>query len=317
MSNRTDGPLTELQTAIFNRPTAAVVGESGILLAINLLALTGNVLVCLAYYRSYKLHSVTNILVFTLAVNDLLISTAAMPLSASALCVGKWPVSQLFCKVQGFLVHVLAFLSLQIMALTAVNRYLRVFKPRLFRRVFTRKQTTSTVVLLSAFTLVFFVGLLFLARSNIIFHPGKAICVLTFKSLMQSRIFPAVSSLIFVIVPALVITYCYFKVFNSIKQHNNALSTRHKARNAPAKLNVVEITVTRTVFTIVAVFFITWIPCFLIDLTDTMYSGNLPRQVYMTYTYLAFASSAANPVIYGMMNKTFRYEFYKLIFRCQ
>lgn len=316
MKNWTSDPLMELRTAILNRSTAAVVGETGILLAINILALAGNLLICVAYYRSYKLHSVTNILIVTLSVNDLLISTAAMPLSAAALCIGKWPFSHIVCKAQGFLAHVLAFLSLEIMALTAVNRYLRVFKPSLFRKIFTRKQTTITVIFASAFTLAFFVGLLFLAKSNIIFHPGKAICVLTFKSISQSRIFTAVSSLLFVILPASIITICYFKVFRSIKQHNHAFSTKHQARNAPARLNVVEITVTRTVFTIVAVFFITWIPCFLIDLTDTMYSDNLPRQVYMTYTYLAFASSAANPVIYGVMNKTFRLEFYKLIFCC-
>lgn len=312
MNNSTIKLFQELRKEFVNRSTAAIVGEIFTLLVINVLALLGKLLVCMAYRRNYLLRSSTNMLVVSLAVTDFMISTAVMPLTIIALLVGKWAFRQTVCEIQGFLTHLLAFLSLQIMALTAINRYLRVFKAKLFRKVFTRRQTALIIVSVSVFTLVFFVGLLFIAKSSFIFHPGKVICVIKFRNINQSRVFTVVSSILFVVIPALVITICYLNVFKSFKQHRNNFNAKYKSRNGPARLSRIEISVTRTVFTIVAVFFTTWIPCFIIDLTDTMYSSYLPRPVYMTYTFLAFASSAVNPIIYGVMNKTFRMEFYRL-----
>ena len=86
-------------------------------------------------------------------------------------------------------------------------------------------------------------------------------------------------------------------------QKNSAVSTSDANRNkcGTSKLSVVEIKITKTVFVLILAFATCWIPCFTIDIIDTQITGWLDRKLYLTYTILAYLSSAVNPLIYGGM----------------
>jgi len=116
-----------------NRSMGQVVADVGPLFLINLTALFGNTLLCIAFLKNNHLRSVTNMFVLTLAVSDIIMSLTCMPLSEGSLIAGEWIFGDLLCHIQGFLAHFLAFLSLQMMAITAVNRYFRVMKPDLYK----------------------------------------------------------------------------------------------------------------------------------------------------------------------------------------
>ena len=72
------------------RSTAQVVGESMIFLTIDLLAFSGNLLVCLAMYRNPRLRTTTNIYITTLAVSDILNSLIVQPLTVGTIMTGRW-----------------------------------------------------------------------------------------------------------------------------------------------------------------------------------------------------------------------------------
>ena len=53
-----------------------------------------------------------------------------------------------------------------------------------------------------------------------------------------------------------------------------------------------------------------WLPICIMDYIDAARGGpTLPRPAYLTYGFLAYLSSAINPVIYGAMNRHFRREY--------
>ena len=297
-----------------NRSTFQIVVDVAPLFVINLAALFGNILLCIAFFQNNNLRSVTNIFVLTLTVCDIVMSITSMPLSEGALIAGEWIFGDFLCHFQGFLTLFLAFLSLQMMAMTAVNRYFRVIKPDLYKKVFTTGYTILMITSASLLSLGILSSITFAQHGNsFIFHPGKTICVNVYRSMLTAQVYTIVSSALFVLLPAVVIIWCYAKVFTRIRKHFRRLAARKMSKASFNSLNPAEIVVTRTLFAIVLAFFICWIPCIVIDLMDIMKEKWFTRRVYLAYTYFAYTSSAINPLIYGIMNRSFRVEYLKLL----
>ena len=299
-----------------NRTVALAVADTGFLFLIDIAALFGNIILCVAFVKNNHLRSATNILVFALAACDIIMAFLAMPLSEVSLIAGKWILGDHLCHIQGFLVHFLAFLSLQIMALTAINRYFRVIKPRFYRKVFTPFHTTLMIAVTRVLCFVALASVTFGQHNSFVFHPGKVICVTLHENIFSSQVFTTFSSVAFVFLPACVVIWCYTKVFRAIRRHFRQLASRRVSTVSLNNLTPAEIVVTRTVFAIVLAFFICWIPCIVIDIVDVMRDEWFDRQVYLAYTYFAYTSSAINPFIYGVLNRSFRVEYLKLL-RCR
>jgi len=299
---------------LMNRSMGQVIVDVGPLFLINLTALFGNTLLCIAFFKNNHLRSVTNIFVLTLAVSDIIMSLTCMPLSEGSLIAGEWIFGDLLCHIQGFLAHFLAFFSLQMMAITAVNRYFRVIKPDLYQKIFTPGYTSLIILLASLLSVGILGSIMFAQHRNLfVFHPGKTICVNLYRSLISTQIYTIFSSVAFVFLPAIVIIWCYTKVFRSIRRHYRRLAARMTSSECINSMNPAEIVVTRMVFAIVIAFFICWIPCIVIDLVDITRDDWFNRRVYLTYTYFAYTSSAINPIIYGIMNRSFRVEYLSLL----
>ena len=302
---------------LMNRSMGQVVADVGPLFLINVTALFGNTLLCIAFLKNNHLRSVTNMFVLTLAVSDIVMSLTCMPLSEGSLIAGEWIFGDLLCHIQGFLAHFLAFLSLQMMAITAVNRYIRVIKPDLYKKIFIPGYTTLIILSASLLSVGILGSITFAQHGNLfIFHPGKAVCVNLYRSLISTQIYTIFSSVTFVFLPAIVIVWCYTKVFRSIRSHFRQLAASKISSASINSMNPAEVVVTRTVFAVIVAFFICWIPCIVIDLVDITRDDWFDRQVYLAYTYFAYTSSAINPIIYGIMNRSFRVEYLKLL-RCR
>ena len=70
-----------------------------------------------------------------------------------------------------------------------------------------------------------------------------------------------------------------------------------------------ETKVTKTLGAVIVSFAFCWVPVCVIDYVDAaLRIPTLPRQVYLTYGFLVYLSSAINPFIYGATNRHFRRE---------
>ena len=168
-----------------DRSRVFVAVEATLFVTMNVLSLCGNSIVCAAIYRCTAFHIETNILLVALGISDIMMLLLAMPLSDAAVITGRWPFGPVVCQVQGYFVHMFAFLSLHLMTLTAINRYLKVVRPSTYKKIFTRRSTILMIAVVCAIT-TGLIATLFFANSNsssFVFHPGKSICVAKFKNI--------------------------------------------------------------------------------------------------------------------------------------
>lgn len=274
-------------------------------------------LVCIIIYRKPLLRTITNMFIVALCVTDILLASVAMPLTLGALIMDYWPFGDVVCQIQGFSIHLLVFQSLQIITLTASNRNLSVVRPRLYKRFFTKRKTLLMIVAVSLLTAVIMGAMVISLSSRYVFHPGKAICVMTFPSIEHSLRFTITFGVFFVAIPAIVIFTCYVRVLHMIRSHRQEYETTRGEHDSTSILSREEVKLSKIVFIIILGFSFCWVPCVIIDIVDTTQTKWFPRQVYLFYTFLAYTSAVLNPWIYGFMNKMVRKEMYFLLTLCR
>lgn len=112
------------------------------------------------------------------------------------------------------------------------------------------------------------------------------------------------------------IVYCHISIFRSVRQHNKhniQMANSRSEQNKRVNMQVDEMKVTKLLFAIVLAFTCCWSALIVID-GVSMFTGKywMPREVYMTYTYLVGYSSSVNPVIYRIFNPQLRQELCQL-----
>lgn len=302
-----------LENNLHKRANGLIFLEVLVLIVINIFAFVGNVLICLAVYRKAALRTITNMFIVTLAISDVVMAVLPMPLSVGALITSKWSYGYTMCQLQGFTIHVLIFQSVQVITLTAINRNFSVVRPRLYKKIFTKKKTLVMITVVYLSSAAVMAGLIFFASSYFIFQPGKAICVVTFRSVSHSRIFTIIFSITFIIIPFIVITFSYARVIQTIRRHKREFKSVRGTHDSSSRLVREEDKLSKIVLAIIIGFAACWVPCMVIDIVDTMQSHWLPRQIYLLYTYFGFASCAINPFLYGCMNKQVRREILEIL----
>ena len=97
-----------------NRSLAEVIIEASICLAMNIISVIGNVLVCLAVYKNPKLRSPTNLYIIALAAtrSDLLCATVEMSLTSAVFELLEGGIyGDAVCQLQGFVEEIRCVLN--------------------------------------------------------------------------------------------------------------------------------------------------------------------------------------------------------------
>ena len=301
-----------------SRTTVVQMVESFFLLMINLVSFLGNLLLGIAVIKNPNLRrTIPNMYIISLAVSDFLMSLLGTPFSVASLITGKWPFNNLTCQFQGFWILFMCAVSLQTLAVTAVNRYFRVVRSRgLYQKIFNMKTTKITIAIL--WIMALFAPLPYVvAGHEFFFHAGKVFCAHNAESLHGG--YGAYLVLVYVAIPLIIILTCYTRVFIAVRKHNLNFRPRIRSNGKSGKnssnscLSVEEVNVTYILLVVVIGFLTCWTPVLVIDMIDFINGDwKLKRQVYVSYTCLGFASTSLNPIIYGVMNRTFRSEYLKI-----
>lgn len=304
------GPNSTLQASFSSRSIATIVIETLIDVVTALLALLGNALVLFIISRKPSLRTIPNYFVVVLALSDIAMAVFVKPWSITALIKGSWIFNYELCQFQGFISVFLSSFSLNTLTLMAINRYCRIVQLGSHRKYFSIHKTKVYIIL--AVVVGVLAGLPYSISGNSYeFHPGKFFCYQ--RDLLWSTLY---LMCIFLGIPIITIVICYLKVFLTLRQHNkNTKRTFQSSRSQ--KITVEEINITKTLFATVVAFLLCWMPVFIVEMIDLAQNGaRLPREVYVMFTFCASASSTVNPIIYGIMNKTFRKEYISLLRKC-
>lgn len=307
-----------LEEELATRSTAEIIIEVISVIVIGLIGFCGNLLIVMVIFKTSSLTTTSNYYIVSLSVIDWFISLLTLLFVPVVGIEGSWPFSASACQFQGFATAMLATASIYTMTLISVNRYFVMFTLNLHRTRFTKKNVCISIV--SAWILASNFPLSYVLQGHrFYFHPGKAICIFDVSKL--KILHAALTALLNVLCPYMIISFCYFKIYLKLKRHNAQL--RHQvgspvSRNAPRRISVKEIRITKILFAIILAFTVCWFPFVIINVLGLVYGPFFaPRQVYVFYSFMAGSSASFSPIIYGTLNKDVRREIIKLLKKLQ
>ena len=140
------------------------------------------------------------------------------------------------------------------------------------------------------------------------FHPGKLFCFQTNEISL-----PHFIVYLYVGVPTVTLSICYFLVFKKLRGHHRTVQNNLQLKSEEVSQR--DVRVTKILFITVLGFLSCWTPIAIIDFVDTFRGeATFPREVYYLYLLLGNLSGCINPIVYGLLNKKFRDEYKNLCF---
>ena len=309
MNYTLENQLAEMLKEFQSRSQAKAALVLGLYVLILLLLFLGNSLTLLVMLLNRRMRTIPNMFVASLAVSDVLLGLCSfVPFGIPVLVTSHWLFNDTACQFQGYITIALVVASIHTLVLMAVNRYYRIVKPAKYQRYFTKKKTLI-MILVSWFSSFCAPLPHVLSGIKIVFHPAKFFCYFV----IEKRAFLHYGSPLYIGVPTCVIIYCYSRIFSTVRNHNRNL---HLPNNLISSVNVEDVKVARTIFLVVVFFNLCWIPILTVNVLDDVFQRWIfPTEVYILNSFLGTLSSAVNPLLYGVMNKSFRTNYLKLL-RC-
>ena len=264
-----------------SRSLFLTVVQSSTLAVLNVLALLGNILVCIAVYRNTRLRTTTNLYIIALAVSDLLSAIFVIPFTVGALISSRWPFGKDVCHMNAFFSVFVTYVSPVTMGLTAFNRYMRICQSdQQYRRFFSHRK--SRIWLASAWTFVaLYIMFSRLAGPNEVqFHPGYALCFNSHLSMSGRPIRLSIIVGFFFVLPLTVSIFSYRKVLNKIREHSMGAAQALQAQAMTPGISSHEIRISRSLFVVVFTFMLCWVPLWVVTiLTRLRIVSNMPQNV--------------------------------------
>lgn len=271
-----------------------------------LTGIPGNFLVCYLVRRTRRLRTVTNLIISNLAVADLGVCLFNIPVSLVTVIYNRWMLTDFVCRIAGFTNALFLFEALWSLALVSISRYWCIVQPAKFSYIFTRRRTMAMIT--ATWILSFLCALppLF-GWSHFVFTIGKATC---YFNLSEHLPYTIILAIVVFILPYILITVPYYRIFRFIRVHSRRLSVNSASFRKTSRSTFQDFKVTKLLLVVVCVFVACWTPHIIVNLMNGFgIIRPIPRILDAVSTFLTFLSSSCNPFIYGLMNKKFRKGF--------
>ena len=300
--------------------------EVASLVILNVLSLTGNILVCILVYKNTRLRTTTNLYIIALAVSDLLSAVLVMPLSTGVLISSKWVFGTTVCQLHAFFSLFVIYVSPVTMGLTAINRYVRICKTdQQYRKLFSMRKSRTLLALVWMFVACYTAVPRLLGLQAYEFVPGYAQCSIAHLSESGKTIHYGIVLTLFFLTPLIATIVSYAQVAKVIREHNEATSASVQAQSTTTLermqrfgsntgISSHEIKLSKSLFAVVFAFMICWVPFWIIVVLRRFHLvARMPRNVELFCMFLLYFSNTINPFIYAGMNPAFRREFRRIL----
>jgi len=311
-----------------NPPAIAAKSPEFIVLALlscisGVIAIGGNAIVLIAIYRTKTLHSISNFFIASLASADLVVGILLNPLLAYKALIFSYlhperPIKgSVFDKVEDFAwIQAVVATTFGLTAIS-VDRYIAV------NFGFRYEELSSLKHCLIATASVWISSLVFASVRLFTDEP------------QHLSILWLVMGVITCILPFIIITFCYLRIFKAVRQqvqkilHENSVATAAvpsawRGKNTHSQVNHRKTAI--TVAIVILLFIVLWVPSLVTAAIQLGLSSSknpkdqetltkLEREVWMWVSLLAYFSSASNPWVYSIRCRQFRAAF-KRIFNC-
>ena len=255
---------------------------------ISVVATSMNTLTLYVWYQFPNLRSLTNLLLVSLSVTDLLVGIAAVPLSIAARVTETMKIH--LCWLQSlstFISILLAPFSAFVISFIGIDRYIAVFYPNAYRQPHMRRKYVKAM---------FTVASIWLILVSLLSYVDE--------QLNKSVIRACVVGLL--ICYFALITFCYLKTARWLKMHSNRIADQSTAsfatrRNQQLKHQFKVMTI------LVSVFLACYIPKLITVIITMMGTSFEISNVATQWSDLSvFLNSALNPFLYMWRIKDLR-----------
>ena len=274
-------------------------------------SLVGNSLVCLSFYRNRRLRSITNFYVLFLAIADITFAIFVSPFNVISIGYRRWPFDFHFCQFNGFLSAYWTEVSIFILTMTSINRYVCVVKPRLYPVCFSKRKTVLSILFICI--VMFISSLTFVIITPVMYRWDPQGLHSRGTYLKRTRTTKTTLACL-VLLALLLIVFCYGSVHRVVSHHLRALQPSHHLTSNRRTITAQEIKTCRVLFAAVAGFCICWTPGVIVAIVEFGFRVSLPLTVQTFPAIFGFISAWINPIIYGFMNRAMRKEFLKILF---
>lgn len=314
-------------------PTGATLGPQGVglplqiffcavMVVILLVALLGNVVVCLMVYQRSAMRSAINILLASLAFADMMLAVLNMPFALVTVVTTSWIFGDVFCRVSAMLFWFFVMEGVAILLIISIDRFL----------IIVQKQDKlspqrAKVLIGLTWALSFIFSFPLAVGSPLLQSPPRAPqCVFGYSAEPGYHAYVLILMLAFFFVPFIVMLYTFLGILNTIRHNAIRIHSRSDSMclsqasklgllslQRPFQINIDMSFKTRAFATILILFSVStvcWGPFTAYSLVSTFSQGFYTRDSYFQVStwllWLCYLKSALNPLIYYWRIKKFR-----------
>ena len=280
------------------------------------LALTGNSLVCLLFWKNRVLLKKSyNVFLLILAITDLV--TAVVLLVSSALILsGLLPnrdnilANKIFCHGiwSGWILFMLSDASIYICLVLTYKRWCAVVKPLSFTTNFNKRRLIGTSVAICLIAVFSTLPRYFEVYYDVS-HPENLCCSWKALSAPKRQYMAVIQLAMNIIFPSGVMIGIYCHMLYRTRIHKNRVLPSDRAlRTRQARTRMVRIAL--------FVMLTCWMPYQILYLLSLFGVTQLDSTPYHWTTALVFVTSCLNPFIYGVTNHTYRRGYFEIALGC-
>ena len=258
----------------------------------NIVGLIGNSLVIFASlkYGTFKMDGATIVFVRNIAISDMVVILMyGVPIGITNIA-RTWVFGATMCKIIGYAVSIPAFASINFILIVSIHRYLRCRYPNSAITGIDQKKANIIAVIVWFFSCVFIVYTL-IVHGKSDFNAKLAVCSFIYGRDIPNIVIMSLLTLVpFIVITVInIVLWAYVRTY--LKSHGHSTHTTTALVTTAAVTGLFWVMWSPTVvrFHLSAIKGEDWIPAWLEKM----------RYLYMLGAYL-------NPVIYTLINKSFR-----------
>ncbi|XP_026134389.1 melanopsin-A-like [Carassius auratus] len=312
-----------VEESVYPFPTVDVPDHAhytigAVILTVGITGMLGNFLVVYAFSRSRTLRTPANLFIINLAITDFLMCATQAPIFFTTSMHKRWIFGEKGCELYAFCGALFGICSMITLMVIAVDRFFVITRPLASIGVLSQKRALLILLVAWVYSLGWSLPPFFGWSAYV---PEGLLTSCTWDYMTFTPSVRAYTMLLFTFVffiPLIVIIYCYFFIFRSIRSTNEAVgkingdNKRDSMKRFQRLKN--EWKMAKIALIVILMYVISWSPYSTVALTAFAgYSDMLTPYMNSVPAVIAKASAIHNPIIYAITHPKYRLAIAKYI----